>query len=141
MAKGSINQPPQIRGKGGRPKRVFTDVEEQQIEQYARINCHDRTISTALRIPINTLIRRFGTKIKVWRALGKLELREDLYKQVKTSPQTAIFVAKNELGMVDKQVIVDESKQRELDEVQKAACKDIAAAVLHIRPLEAKEAG
>ena len=125
------NQPPQIRGKGGRPKRVFTDVEEQQIEQYARINCHDRTISTALKIPINTLIRRFGTKIKVWRALGKLELREDLYKQVKTSPQTAIFVAKNELGMVDKQVIVDESKQRELDDTQKAEARRIASIRLH----------
>ena len=124
-------QPPQIRGKGGRPKRVFTDVEEQQIEQYARINCHDRTISTALKIPINTLIRRFGTKIKVWRALGKLELREDLYKQVKTSPQTAIFVAKNELGMVDKQVIVDESKQRELDDAQKAEARRIASIRLH----------
>ena len=129
--KGSINQPEQIRGKGGRPKRVFTDVEEQQIEQYARINCHDRTISTALKIPINTLIRRFGTKIKVWRALGKLELREDLYKQVKTSPQTAIFVAKNELGMVDKQVIVDESKQRELDDTQKAEARRIASIRLH----------
>ena len=129
--KGSINQPEQIRGKGGRPKRVFTDIEEQQIEQYARINCHDRTISTALKIPINTLIRRFGTKIKVWRALGKLELREDLYKQVKTSPQTAIFVAKNELGMVDKQVIVDESKQRELDEAQKAEARRIASIRLH----------
>ena len=125
------NQPSQIRGKGGRPKRVFTDVEEQQIEQYARINCHDRTISTALRIPINTLIRRFGTKIKVWRALGKLELREDLYKQVKTSPQTAIFVAKNELGMVDKQVIVDETKQRELDDAQKAEARRIASIRLH----------
>ena len=126
-----MNQPEQIRGKGGRPKRVFTDVEEQQIEQYARINCHDRTISTALKIPINTLIRRFGTKIKVWRALGKLELREDLYKQVKTSPQTAIFVAKNELGMVDKQVIVDETKQRELDEAQKAEARRIASIRLH----------
>ena len=129
--KGSMNQPEQIRGKGGRPKRVFTDIEEQRIEQYARINCHDRTISTALKIPINTLIRRFGTKIKVWRALGKLELREDLYKQVKTSPQTAIFVAKNELGMVDKQVIVDETKQRELDEAQKAEAKRIASIRLH----------
>ena len=129
--KGSMNQPEQIRGKGGRPKRVFTDVEEQQIEQYARINCHDRTISTALKIPINTLIRRYGTKIKVWRALGKLELREDLYKQVKTSPQTAIFVAKNELGMVDKQVIVDETKQRELDEAQKAEARRIASIRLH----------
>ena len=124
--KGSINQPPQIRGKGGRPKRVFTDVEEQQIEQYARINCHDRTISTALRIPINTLIRRYGTKIKVWRALGKLELREDLYKQVKTSPQTAIFVAKNELGMVDKQEIVTEFKAEEMTEKKKAVLISLA---------------
>ena len=125
------NQPPQIKGKGGRPKRIFTDSEVALIEQYARINCQNTTIAVALGIPMNTLKRRFGKKMMCWRALGKLSLRDDLYKQVKTSPQTAIFIAKNELGMVDKQIIASEPQQRELDEAQKAEAKRIASIRLH----------
>ncbi len=131
--KGSMAQPEQIRGKGGRPKRTFSDEETAKIEQYARINCYDRTISTALGIPIMTLKRRFGTKIKRWRALGKLELRDDLYKQVKTSPQTAIFVAKNELGMVDKQVIVDEKPKPTLEADERIEYERAARNIIKLR--------
>ena len=38
-----------------------------------------------------------------WRAEGRTKNRQKLYSQVDTSPQVAIFVAKNDLGMVDKQ--------------------------------------
>ena len=114
-----------------RPKRVFTDEEQQKIEQYARDNCYDRTISTALDIPIMTLKRRFGTKIRRWRAQGKVDLRENQRKLSKISSDMAKFLGKNVLGQVDKQVIADESKQRELSEAQKAEAVRIASIRLH----------
>ena len=86
----------------GRPKRVFTPEEIAGIERYARIGSYNRTISTGLNIPLNSLERHFGAKIRHWRAAGKLDMRESLHKQRDTSPQTAIFIAKNELGMTDK---------------------------------------
>lgn len=88
-----------------RPKRTFTDEQIAKIEQHARDGCYDRTISTALDIPVNTLKRHFGTKIRRWRAQGKLDIRRYLHHQAPRSPQTAIFLAKAVLGMVDKQVI------------------------------------
>ena len=128
MAKGSMNQPPQIRGKVGRPKRVFTPEEVQGIEKYARIGSYNRTISTGLNIPLHSLERHFGTKIRHWRAAGKLDMRENLHKQATNSPQTAIFIAKNELGMVDKQEIVTEFKAKEMTEVERDASVEAAKA-------------
>ena len=99
------NQPEAIRGLGGRPKRRFTDEEVQQIEQHARNNCYNRTISTALDIPIHTLERRFGTKIRKWRAQGKVELRQLQRNLAKTSAQMAKFLGQNELDQTDRQEI------------------------------------
>jgi len=110
-----------------RPKRQFTDEEEQKIEQYARNNCYDRTISTALDIPIMTLKRRFGTKIRRWRAQGKVELREVQRKLAKTSPDMAKFLGKNELGQVDKQEIKTETKPvEEFSAEERARLKHLA---------------
>jgi hypothetical protein len=43
----------------------------------------------------------------------------------------AIFLGKNELGQVDKQIIIDDAKQRELSESQKAEAVRIASIRLH----------
>ena len=91
-----------------RPKRQFTDEELQAVERYARIGSYDKTISIGLGIPETTLKRSLGAKIRVWRAAGKLDMRDNLHTQGKISPQTAIFIAKNELGMTDKQIIATE---------------------------------
>lgn len=96
----------------GRPKRVFTDEEVQGIERYARIGSYNRTISTGLNIPLHTLERHYGAKIRHWRAAGKLDMRDNLHKQAEKSAQTAIFIAKNELGMVDKQEITDGTQKQ-----------------------------
>ena len=109
-----------------RPKRTFTDEEVKLIEQYARNNCLTNTIAVALEIPLMTLKRRFGKKLKVWRAQGKIELRGNLYKQGITSPQTAIFLAKNELGMTDKQEIITETKAPEMSEAERRASVEAA---------------
>ena len=111
-----------------RPKRQFTDEEEQGIEQAARNNCYDRTISTALNIPINTLKRHFGTKIRRWRALGKLDLREVQRRLAKTSSDMAKFLGTNELGQVAKQEIVTEFKAKEMTEVERDASVEAAKA-------------
>ncbi|KKL71664.1 hypothetical protein LCGC14_2092730, partial [marine sediment metagenome] len=112
----------------GRPKRVFTPEEVQGIEQYARIGSYNRTISTGMSIPLNTLERHFGAKIRHWRAAGKLDMRVNLHKQAENSAQTAIFIAKNELGMVDKQEIRTEavdtkSRTEQQLEADKAAAR------------------
>ena len=124
-----------------RPKRQFTDEDEAIIANYAIDGGKNNTIASALRIPVNTLTNRFAGLLKEYRAFRKLRLARNQTRQSVISPQMAIFLGKNELDQVDKQIIIDEPKQRELDEAQKAACKDIAAAVLHIRLPGAKEAG
>ncbi len=109
-----------------RPIRIFTDKELQDVERYARIGCYDKTISVGLGIPETTLKRSLGAKIRNWRALGKLDMRDNLHKQADSSPQTAIFIAKNELGMSDKQVV--ETVQAESKPLSKRAIKAHEAA-------------
>lgn len=116
-----------------RPKRVFSDEEQQKIEQYARDNCYDRTISTALGIPIMTLKRRFGTKIRVWRAQGKVELRESQRKLSKISSDMAKFLGKNVLGQVDKQVIVDEKPKPTLEADERIEYERAARNIIKLR--------
>jgi len=111
-----------------RPKRQFTDEEIQKIEQYARNNCYDRTISTALDIPINTLKRRFGTKIRRWRAQGKVELHQYQRELAKTNATMAIFLGKNELGQTDKQTAEVQVKNVEIKEEEREAVEAAAQA-------------
>ena len=114
-----------------RPKRQFTDKDEQQMYDYALAGCQNGTIARLMCISLTTLIRRYGTLLSEKRAERKFVLRNDQTKLAKTFPAMAIFLGKNELGQVDKQVIVDETKQRELDKAQKAECRRIASIRLH----------
>ncbi len=106
-----------------RPCRIFTDEELQAVERYARIGSYDKTISVGLGIPETTLKRSLGAKIRHWRAAGKLDMRDNLHKQGENSPQTAIFIAKNELGMTDKQIIMTEDT-----DAKPQTAKDLQAA-------------
>jgi len=114
-----------------RPKRVFTDEIMQRIEECALNGCQNKTIANILDIPNTTLIRRFSKLLEKKRSERRNILRSNQTKMSKTQPAMAIFLGKNELGQVDKQVIVDESKQRELDEAQKAEAWRIASIRLH----------
>ena len=114
-----------------RPKRQFTDKDEQQMFDYALAGCQNGTIARLMCISLTTLIRRYGSLLSEKRAERKFILRNDQTKLAKTFPAMAIFLGKNELGQVDKQVIVDESKQRELNEAQKAEARCIASIRLH----------
>ena len=125
-----------------RPKREFTDEQIQEIERYARINCNTETIADGLGIPVTTLKRRFGRKLTHWRALGKLKMRDNLHKQAPNSPQTAIFIAKNELGMTDKQETTQKTDQADynLTPEQEAIYKEAAAKILRLK-MKAVKAG
>jgi hypothetical protein len=126
--KGSMNQPEQIRGKGGRPKRTFNDKDITLIEEYARLNCQNNTIAVALNIPLMTLKRRFGKEIMRWRALSKVDLRLNQRNLAKTSSDMAKFLGTNVLNQVAKQEIVTEYKAKEMTEVEKDASVEAAKA-------------
>lgn len=114
-----------------RPKRVFTDKDEQQMFDYALAGCQNGTIARLMCISLTTLIRRYGSLLSEKRAERKFNLRENQTKLAKTFPAMAIFLGKNELGQVDKQTIVDEKQQRDLTDAQKAEAIRIASIRLH----------
>ena len=111
----------------GRPKRVFSKAEITKIQRYARNNSKSETIASALDIPVNSLKRHFGRKMTIWRAEGKVQLKNIQRRMVTTSPQMAIWLGKQDLGQVDKQVITTNPAPVAVPEAEKeamdAACK------------------
>ncbi len=83
----------------------FTDEQIQEIERLALINCNSNTIAEATGIAVTTLKRRFGRKLRHWWALYRTNIRESQDKQRDSSPQMAIWLGKQDLGQVDKQVV------------------------------------
>lgn len=92
-----------------RPKRIFTEIEEAMIANYALDGGKNNTIAMAMDMPVNTLTNRFSGLLKKYRSIRKLKLARDQTRQVSTSPQMAIFLGKNELGQVDKQELRTET--------------------------------
>ena len=88
-----------------RPKKQFPADIIHKIEEYALNNCHIDTIALALDMSKTTLTRRFGSFIKQKRAEGRVNLRSNQVHLSKTQAAMAIFLGKNELDQVDKQVI------------------------------------
>ncbi len=112
----------------GRPKRVFTGVEIAKIRRYARNNSKSETIASALDIPVNSLKRHFGRKMTIWRAEGKVKLKQTQQRMAIKSPQMAIWLGKQDLGQVDKQEIRTEavdtkSRTEQQLEADKAAAR------------------
>ena len=106
-----------------RPKRVFSEEEEQKIEEYALNNCHFDTIALAMSIPVMTLKRRYGRFIKQKRAEGRIRLRGFQVALAETNPAMSIFLGKNELEQTDKQTITTEQKAPELTAAERKACE------------------
>ena len=111
----------------GRPKRVFSKAEITKIQRYARNNSKSETIASALDIPVNSLKRHFGRKMTIWRAEGKVNLKHIQQRMAKTSTQMAIWLGKQDLEQVDKQVITNKTEIIAVPESEKeamdAACK------------------
>lgn len=122
----------------GRPKRVFSEEEKQQIDQMALDNCHFETIAMALEMPVNTLKRHFGRFIRQKRAEGRTILRRNQCELAKSNPAMAIFLGKNELDQTDKQVIEHEGpEQARLDAKQATEAQELAK--LRLRRYNQKE--
>ena len=95
--------------KAGRPKRQFSKTEINKIRQYALNNSKSETIASALDIPVASLKRHFGRKMTIWRAEGKVKLKDIQRKMTKHSTQMAIWLGKQDLDQTDKQTISQES--------------------------------
>jgi len=104
-----------------RPKRVFTDEEVQQMEEYALDGCQNNTIATIMDIANSTLIRRFGKLLTKKRCERKQRLRLIQTNLALSNPAMAIFLGKNELGQVDKQTIRTETAVPVVTEAERKA--------------------
>lgn len=96
-----------------RPKRVFTDEDEQQMYEYALSGCQNGTIATLMCIPLTTLIRRFGAVLREKRAERKYNIRNNQTNLSEHNPAMAIFLGKNELGQTDKQEPIKDATEPE----------------------------
>ena len=87
----------------GRPLRVFTPEQIDQMQQYALNGCVNNTIASLMDIPIDTLERRFKKVLIKKRAERKNILRIAQNKAVTAGvPSMLIFLGKNDLGQTDK---------------------------------------
>ncbi len=94
----------------GRPK---IEIDWKQFESYCAIQCTLQEIADYLDCSVKTVERKckehygctFGSVFKRKRQKGLMSLRANLFKLAEKHPQMAIFLAKNWLGMSDKQEI------------------------------------
>ena len=106
----------------GRPKRQFTAEQIQQIEELALCNCQYQTIASVLDIPVNTLKRRFGRKVRTKHAEYKTNLIRAQYDKAVNSKDVQMlkWLGIQHLDQTDKQTIKTEAASPRLDESEKA---------------------
>lgn len=109
----------------GRKKRVFSEEEITLIEGFALDNSKSETIASALNIPVNTLKRHFGRKMREMRAKGKLALKHYQQLMAKNNSQMAIWLGKQDLEQVDKQTVLTTSEPPIFDETEHQALKEM----------------
>ena len=111
-----------------RPKRKFTDEDEQQMFKYALAGCQNGTISKLMCISLTTLIRRYGSLLQEKRAERKYNIRNNQTELSKTNPAMAIFLGKNELGQADKQIVSTETVAPVVSEDERKAYEEAGKA-------------
>ena len=95
---------------GGRPKKL---IDWKEAEKLCALQCSEQEIADWFHVSVDTLARRlkkekditFAEFFTLHRIQGKIALRRNLFKLSERYPQAAIFLAKNWLGMSDKQDI------------------------------------
>ncbi len=93
---------------GGRPKKP---IDWKEAEKLCGLQCSELEIADWFHISVDTLSRRlkeekkqsFAEFFTLHRVQGKIALRRNLFKLSEKHPAAAIFMAKNWLGMSDKQ--------------------------------------
>ena len=97
--------------KGGRPK---IEISQNQFERLCGIQCTKLEVCEFFNITDKTLERwcketydgmGFSEVFAVKRSNGKIALRRNLMQMSQNTPAVAIFLAKNWLGMSDKQEV------------------------------------
>ena len=100
---------------GGRPKKP---IDWKEAEKLCSIQCSELEIADWFYVSVDTLSRRlkeeknasFAEFFTLHRVKGKIALRRNLFKLSERYPQAAIFLAKNWLGMSDKQELEHSTK-------------------------------
>ena len=95
---------------GGRPK---LNIDWKEFDQLCYMQCTSQEIADWFHCSIDTLERRLRAEKQVTFAVyfgkkrvgGKIALRRNLMKMSEKQPSVAIFLAKNWLGMSDRQEI------------------------------------
>lgn len=94
--------------KGGRPKKP---IDLKEAEKLCALQCGEQEVADWFHVSISTLDRRIHTErgygfdefFTKHRVQGKMSLRRNLFRLSETDARVAIFLAKNWLGMVDRQ--------------------------------------
>lgn len=97
-------------GKRGRPS---IDIDQEAFESLCELQCTLAEITSFFHVSEDTVERwckrtydkRFVDVYKEHQGAGKIRLRRMMMQQAETTPSVAIFLAKNWLGMTDKQEI------------------------------------
>jgi len=97
---------------GGRPKKP---IDWKEAEKLCVLQCSELEIADWFHISVDTLARRlkeekqasFAEFFTLHRVQGKIALRRNMFKMSEKSPQMAIFMAKNWLGMVERTEIAN----------------------------------
>ena len=93
---------------GGRPKKP---IDWKEAEKLCALQCSEVEIADWFHVSVDTLARRlkdekqqsFKEFFELHRVQGKIALRRNMFKMSERHPTMAIFLAKNWLGMSDKQ--------------------------------------
>lgn len=107
----------------GRPR---IDIDKSQFEKLCELQCTKVEIAGWFRVSEDTIERwckrtykqNFEDVFRDIRSVGKIALRRTMMQQAERNPATAIFLAKNWLGMSDK--IEEKVTVRNDDETIKA---------------------
>lgn len=97
-------------GKVGRPK---IELDKETFEGLCALQCTLKEVSAFFHVSEDTVERwckrtydrRFVDVYEEYAGTGKIRLRRMMMQQAETTPSVAIFLAKNWLGMTDKQTV------------------------------------
>ncbi len=106
------NTEPEKRGRETQQGRPRVEINQELFERLCGIQCTRDEICEFMQVSSDALDRwckdtyegkTFSEVFELKRVSGKLSLRRTLFQQAQTTPSVAIFLAKNWLGMADKQ--------------------------------------
>lgn len=97
----------------GKPGRRRVELDKEAFEDLCGLQCTLREMTAFFHVSEDTIERwckrtydkRFVDIYEEYAGTGKIRLRRMMMQQAETTPSVAIFLAKNWLGMTDKQEI------------------------------------